>query len=328
LKRLYLFKQLLLHRFTTVKEVTTEKSSRSILYRLSELLFYGNYFYGICVVANCIETSMLRHIQLNNTAFYLLMFSATVLYYNYPYARNYSTTNGNARTLWHIRNKKLIQWNQIILTVVVAGLLASFLYQNYNAVFSMAPVNWLLLLMFPFIAALYYGANFFSRQYNIRSIGWLKPFIIGLIWAGLTNVYPELFNHILSNTPFEFTLQGTMLFAKNTMFIAMLAIMFDVKDYAADSRNQLSTFVVKIGLRKTIFYILIPLPILGLATFISYAVTHNFHIVSMILVMIPFLLLIVAALSFRKRRTLMYYLTVIDGLILLKALIDMVAVSL
>lgn len=298
---------------------------KSLLRRFTELLFYGNYFYGICVVASCVETSVLRQVALNDASFYLLMFTATVLYYNYPYARNYSPVHANARTLWHIRNRNFIKASQVAMTIIVAVLLGWFVYSHYAVVRTMDAVNWLLLLLFPAVAALYYGANFYSRQYDIRRMGLLKPFIIGFIWAGIVTIYPELFNHIISNTPYDFPFQGMMLFVKNTMFIAMLAIMFDVKDYAADSRSELSTFIVKLGLRKTIFYILVPLPLLGLVTFICYAIMHRFHIVSMCVVMVPFLLLIPAALSFRKRRPLMYYLVVIDGLILLKALLDIFA---
>jgi hypothetical protein len=39
--------------------------------------------------------------------------------------------------------------------------------------------------------------------------------------------------------------------------------MFDIKDYAADHNHQLKTFVVRYGLRKTIFYILIPLTLVS-----------------------------------------------------------------
>ena len=103
------------------------------------------------------------------------------------------------------------------------------------------------------------------------------------------------------------------------MFISMLAIMFDVKDYATDYANRLRTFIVQLGLRKTVLFILLPLPVIGLFTFLSYATIHEFHPVKIVLNAIPFILLVVVALSLSKRRSLMYYLIVVDGLMLLKA---------
>lgn len=190
----------------------------------------------------------------------------------------------------------------------------------------MNTLHWLLVLVFPVVGALYYGLNFFSTKYNLRKIGWLKPFIIGFTWAGMVAVYPILFYDIVHFENYQFTSLGCLLFLKNMMFISVLGMMFDIKDYAADSKNQINTFVVKIGLRKTIFYILIPLPLLGLLTFLSYATLHHFNFWKMVLIMIPFFFLLAAAHSLRKRRTLLYYLFVIDGLMVIKAFFGIWAV--
>ncbi|HKO81737.1 MAG TPA: hypothetical protein VJU78_15135, partial [Chitinophagaceae bacterium] len=84
-------------------------------------------------------------------------------------------------------------------------------------------------------------------------------------------------------------------------------------------------FVVKIGLRKTIFYILLPLSVIGCCGFLYYAITHHFHTGKLLLNTIPFLLLIAAGFSLRRRRPLMYYLSVIDGLMIAKALCGIIA---
>ena len=101
--------------------------------------------------------------------------------------------------------------------------------------------------------------------------------------------------------------------------------MFDVKDYASDYLKHLKTFVVNIGLRNTIFFILFPLAILGLFSFIIYAELHEFPLPRVVLNIIPFLLLITASFSLRKRRSILYYLIVIDGLMLVKGLCGTVA---
>ena len=103
--------------------------------------------------------------------------------------------------------------------------------------------------------------------------------------------------------------------------------MFDIKDYASDSILSLRTFVVNHGLRKTIFRILIPVSVAGLALFIGYAVIHYFHEIRILLNIVPFILLGVVAYSLRKRRSLLYYLTVVDGLMLVKAICGTIAIK-
>jgi 4-hydroxybenzoate polyprenyltransferase len=104
------------------------------------------------------------------------------------------------------------------------------------------------------------------------------------------------------------------------MFISVLGIMFDIKDYAADHNRQLKTFVVHLGLRKTIFYILLPLCGIGLGTFLFYAFAHHFLLLRIVFNTIPFILLIFVAYSMSKRKSILYYLAVIDGLMLVKAI--------
>ena len=120
---------------------------------------------------------------------------------------------------------------------------------------------------------------------------------------------------------------GILLFIKNFMFVAVLCIMFDIKDYAADHNRQLKTFVVNFGLRKTIFFILLPLCMLGLASFVLYGVIRHFSVLKIGLNVVPFVLLIMVAYSMYRRKSIFYYLIVIDGLMLVKALCGITAMT-
>ena len=295
---------------------------------LLEWIFYGNYFYGICAVAQSIEATLQQQFPLSGWIYYALVFLATVLYYNYPYARKHKTAGNNPRTAWYMRHYRFMFWNQVIITIILIAAGVVFLYMHHALLLNIDPLEWLLLLLFPVVAGLYYGLNVLSGKYNLRSIGWLKPFIIGFTWSGLVTVYPILWYDIQKGLPYSFTLIGSLLFVKNCMFVAMLCIMFDIKDYASDHSSRLKTFVVRLGLRKTIGFILIPLPVLGLFTFITYALTHQFSVMKIVLNMIPFILLLVAAVSLRKRRPMMYYHVVIDGLMLVKAACGIIAMLL
>ena len=171
---------------------------------------------------------------------------------------------------------------------------------------------------------MYYGIG---AKFNLREQGWMKPFVIGFVWAGIVTLYPVLFYCLENNLEYHTDLIGFLLFLKNFLFISILCIMFDIKDYAADSNQKLKTFVVRAGLRKTIFLIILPLCLIGLTAFIIFALSKNFHPLKIILNVIPFILLIAAGFSLRERKNLMYYLIYIDGLMLLKGICGTIAMK-
>ena len=86
--------------------------------------------------------------------------------------------------------------------------------------------------------------------------------------------------------------------------------------------------MVRLGLRKTIFFLVIPLSSWGLATFVIYAVLRDFPLARILINTIPFILLITVAWSLRQRKTILYYLAIIDGLMLVKAICGIVSVTL
>jgi hypothetical protein len=291
-----------------------------------ENIFFSNYFYGICAVALSIEAALQQRFPLNNVLYFGLIFFTTVLYYTFPYIRK-SGLSTNPRTDWYTKNYELMRWQQVTITgiLIISGALFAINYSDQ--LLSITAIQWLLILIFPATGVLYYGIGSLSGNYNIRQIGWLKPFIIGFTWAGLVTIYPVLFFNIMQMRDYEFTSVGTLLFLKNFMFITVLCIMFDIKDYASDCFFSLKTFVVSYGLKKTIFQILLPLSVIGLITFIGYAVTHHFHVMRIVFNVLPFILLFIVGYSLRKRRTLLYYLTIVDGLMLAKAICGTIAIK-
>jgi hypothetical protein len=56
-----------------------------------------------------------------------------------------------------------------------------------------------------------------------------------------------------------------------------------------------------------------------------YAMARHFSLVKIWLNVVPFLLLIIVAYSLHRRKSIFYYLIVIDGLMLIKAIFGMVA---
>jgi hypothetical protein len=228
--------------------------------------------------------------------------------------------NFNERSQWYVLHAQLIRklkWFYIIALFIAAII---FMVQYKKNVWALHTVGWSILLGTPLIAFLY-KESMATLWMPLRQYGWIKPFIIGFVWAAIATLYPLIFLRIeqpqVVITHHFFTF---WFFIKNWMFISILAIMFDIKDYADDSNQQIKTFVVKMGLRKTIFYIIIPLTVIGLSAFLIFAVLNHFRLLRIACNFIPFFLLLRVAYSLQNRHSILYYFVIIDGLMLIKAI--------
>ena len=290
--------------------------------KIVQFVFFANYFVGLLAVALSVETAFQLELPLNSWPYYILLFSATVMYYTYAYsgAAN-SAVSDNPRTEWYREHQTFIQKSQkllllicILSSIIIAG-------NNYKSIVDLPLLNWLALAVIPLAALFYYGLLPKSLyKLNLRNTGWLKAFVIGFVWAGCVNILPVTMVRIehgiqISEPGFMF-----WLFIKNWMFCTVNAIMFDIKDYDDDANKQLKTFVVRFGLQKTIFYILIPLLVVGLISLLFFTYYKNFGLVPILINLVPFISLLFVAYSLQKPKRILYYLIVIDGLLLVKAI--------
>ena len=280
-------------------------------------------------MALSVEASIQQQTALNSLWYYLLLFSTTTVYYCKAYIGVTTADPNNKRSVWYIQNKKLMIRSQFLLSVIMIIAVFFICKEIWQQILQLSFELWILMLIFPFTAFLYYGIEFLQyKKHSLRSNGWLKPFVIGFVWAGSVNIYPILFHSLETHEPFGITFFGVLLFVKNFMFITVLCIMFDIKDYGADYNQQLKTFVVRVGLRKTIFYIMLPLCTVGFGTFLTFAFIRQIPTIRIILNGIPFILLITVAWSMYRRKSILYYLAIIDGLMLIKAICGIISFTL
>lgn len=297
--------------------------------RIARSYFFSNYFYGTCVLALSMETNFQLGVALNPPLYYLFLFAVSVWYYTKSYTSETSFSQPNQRAYWYKTHKQIIFYSQNIL--LVSATLAGFtlLFQNLDAIRSLKIAEWVYLLLFPITALLYYESiSPKNPTHNLRSIGWLKPFVISFVWTGVVSIYPLIFDNIEKGTHFNLTWLEQMFFLKNFIFIAILCILFDIKDYAADHNSQLKTFVVQLGLRKTLFYIILPMSIMGFISFIGFTLYRELPLTRILINSIPFILLIIVTWSMQRRKSILYYLAVIDGLMLIKAACGIIGVLL
>ncbi len=251
----------------------------------------------------------------------MLLFATTVLYYTHAYLSESHLPTINPRHQWFRQNRKWVYASQWLFTISIVTIGIYLFIEWKNQLLQITPGQWFLLSAFPLLAVWYYGDRLpLIKSSSLRSNGWIKPFVIGFIWAGMVTIYPAFFSALENNRPYRIETFHFLLFIKNGMFITMLCILFDIKDYAADHNQELKTFVVRYGLRKTLFLIIMPLTLVGLGTFLTYGFTHSFPHLRMFINTVPFILLIIVTYHMHRRKSILYYLAIIDGLMLVKAL--------
>lgn len=290
--------------------------------KIIKFIFFGNYFIGLLALALTLESTIQLKLPFNSLAYYLLIALAPIVYYTYAYMGvNKLTKTANPRTQWYIEHQKLVNWSQLMLSVACLLTFSYLFFTNFYAILHLPVEYWITVFMLLLVALLYYGmlpSYFFNL--NLRNTGWLKPFIIGFVWACTASILPLIVLKIETGINVTESVLWIWLFIKNWMFCTVNAIMFDMKDYAIDANKELKTFVVSLGLRKTIFNILIPLLCIGMISLLIFTYIAHFKLITIAFNLIPFILTIMVAYSMNKRKEILFYLIVIDGLILVKSL--------
>ena len=277
-----------------------------------------------------IEMAFQLGLPLNETVYYIGLFLAPVIYYTYAYKSiNDSTPIANQRTRWFRENKKLVHWSQVGMIILCIGIFSFLIFKHFNEIIRLPLIYYSIGFGVLFVGIFYYGL--ISKKlfgFNLRNSGWTKAFIIGFVWACCANIFPLIMLRIETGQDFFQTDLWVWLFIKNWLFCTVNAIMFDIKDYPSDSNLYLRTFVVSFGLRRTIYFIIVPLLLAGLISFCIFALIKEFSIIQFSFNLIPFLLTLAIAFSMLRRHSIFYYLIVIDGVILVKALCGILGVLL
>lgn len=297
--------------------------------KILQFIFFGNYFVGLLAVSLSVEASMQQKLPFNSLNYYLLLFLAPTIYYTYAYTKSVSRSfPNNPRLQWYYEHKRFINKSQALLFILCLLLGTRLVYFNFNGIIALPLIYWATVSIIILAGILYYGLLPKSfLKFNLRNTGWLKAFIIGFVWACFANVLPLIMLKIETGSGYDDSIFWTWLFVKNWMFCTVNAIIFDIKDYPTDANKQLQTVVVRLGLRYTLFYILLPLVLIGMLSFFIFAYYKGLSTLPVVMNTIPFILTMAVAYSMRKRKNILYYLVIIDGLILVKALCGIIGAA-
>lgn len=232
----------------------------------------------------------------------------------------------NLRSRWYVEHRSFLQGTQRFFLTLGVLSFCYFIYRHYSSIFLLSVSDCFLIVVFPLLAFFYYGIEIKSfRRFDLRKVGWLKPLLIGFSWSGAVTYFPYIVDKIETGVIYSTENHLMILFLKNFLFITLLGILFDIKDYAMDYNAQIKTVVIRLGLRRTLFYFIIPLCLLGIAACFAEASLYQFTRVQSALSILPFALIIPITYHVSSRRSIFYYLIIIDGLMMLKALCGMTA---
>lgn len=283
-------------------------------------LFFGNFFYGICAVALCIESIIQHQLPTHYWLLYLFIFTASVLFYTRVYYKSTNPLSKNERTIWYNTHYNFVTKALVTECIVLVFTMAGLVYQLWLNFAALQLVHWLLLAIFPVVAFLYTFKTIpFFKNRQLRTIGWLKPFCIGFVWSGVVTFYPVLFAPLQQGKNDVLQLPSIYFFLNNFLFITVLAIIFDIKDVDSDRKFRLNTYPALVGARKTIQYIIVPLTLLSAAMLTLHLFNQQAPAIDFLLQAVPFLMLLVSVSAVKQQRSIIFYLAVIDGLMLVKA---------
>jgi hypothetical protein len=282
--------------------------------------FYANWFYGICAAVLMFETICRFQLPILPFKYWLFVVAATIFYYTIAYTFTKPNTiqlQQNVRLQWYSKHTLAI-YGQLLICVMCCIPFFIAIWQHSIVLWQHKKYT-LLALIFPIIGLLYYGSFLkLAKQFQIRSWGLVKPFIVGIVWAGIVTIYPIVFTIMQQHKVFISSIELLHYFVKKAMFISLLCILFDMKDYVSDYNERIQTFVVQYGVINTIKFIVIPLSVIGFIISVAMLYYLHYSYIAIAINSLAFVAFWWVLRIFNHKKTIAFYLVVIDGLMLVK----------
>lgn len=260
-----------------------------------KLLVYANVFIALAAVGHVLVTYALFPIPVNfeNNSYLLFIFLSTYLQYNVQRGYMINPVNvGTERSQWLIKNRK-----KLLVSLVISLIIVLFLCNNlsYTSIGIMVGAE--------VISTFYYLPPF-----NLRKLGYIKPFLIAFIWTISCAVVPLIEHDLITTHAYWY-------FISQFSFVSLLCFLFDIKDMETDYMNGINTYANKFGVNITKLVCFLLLIICGV-TFYLFTNNPNDWIKEGIVL---FLTSVVILFTTEKRHDFYYYL-VVDALLIAQAI--------
>ncbi len=267
-----------------------------------DFLLFTSIFVAGCAVAFCMETSIMLNVPFNNFSFYAFVFGATIVQYNLHYIVKKVAVKHSARLAWSQRNKNIHLLLLIAGCLLIIYSLFGFHLQHFIILCILGCISFL--YSFPFIP--------FAQKKRIKDYGFLKIITLSLLWTLVTVWFP-VSGHQYDGNLFVF------IFLKRFVFMFILCLLFDMRDIEVDRSENITTFAVALGRKRS--YVL---SYLVLLLFVLLSVAQYIYL-PQVQFLIPMLIssavtLITVEVT-KKSNSDYVYLAGIDGMMLLQAIL-------
>ncbi|MCC6180492.1 MAG: UbiA family prenyltransferase [Bacteroidia bacterium] len=262
-----------------------------------QTIVYGNIFIALCALSQVLLTYHLFPIPLNfeNNSYLLFVLLSTYLQYNVQ--RGYSILSHHDsqsdRGQWVMKHKKIMLYSIIACLIIVLFLCNNLSYTSIGIMIGAEAIS-----------TLYY-----MQPFNLRRFGYIKPFLISMVWVMSCVLVPLIENDLLSKHSMWFIFS-------QFVFISVLCMLFDIKDNDKDYLEGVNTYANRFG-EKTTKIICASLILFG---FISFYIFNPYYLYTLLSIILRSILFITILITNEKRHAFYYYLWV-DGLLILQTIL-------
>ena len=231
--------------------------------KLINFLLYSNIYIALCAVAMTAQTLYIFDINIKTSPALLgLVFFSTLVIYALHRLVSLSKVD---KSLGVERFNVIGAYKKHIQIYAVLGILGGsvcFFFLNRPTQYA---------LVIPALLSLGYVIPFLgNRKLRLRDVHFIKIFLIALVWSYVTVLLPLLeYSIVLGLREF-----GVLL--ERILFIFVITLPFDLRDWEIDKRNQVRTIPATIGVKNTLWLALFILSIWCLLIFQIYSVPIAF----------------------------------------------------
>ncbi|WPQ65709.1 UbiA family prenyltransferase [Chitinophaga sancti] len=269
----------------------------------TNFLLFSSVYVSLCAILLIWQTNTLLNLHPVNIDYYKFAFFSTICSYNFHWYLTPAEYSSSPRLQWGVRHKNL----QLVFAII-GGIGAAICFWDLKA-------YWLELSGAAFLTFLYSAPKIPIPPFTwLRKIAIGKTIFLTSVWVYVTNVLPIF----LSGA--HFTTQAVLYIVHRFFIIYALCILFDYRDVESDKREgirSLITWLSKPALMRLYFFSLL---ISALFAFLVCRDIITFYLLT------PIVITALLTKYTLNTRSDYYYYFVLDGLVMLSAVLHYIAV--
>lgn len=269
---------------------------------LFKAFFYHHLFMAICATSLCWQTFVLLHKNAANNHLYLFVFFATLLSYNTHFFLASKKSKSSLQLQWFNESKKIT----LIFNALV--LLATLYYFYF-----LKDISIYILLAVVFNVA-YTAPLLFKNALKLPlAFTFVKSYFIGFTWVFATAILPML---VINQKP---GLPEIALLIHRFFLVSIATLIFDYRDKLRDLELGVHTPANKMEEHQFQWFYIFNLMLMTVSVVFLYSSTKQ---AVQWLQLIPCAFLWWAFLQSKKRKDDMFYLSLVDGVLFLSAILS------